>query len=201
MTDSFLAQKQAFFDKWASFYDFFLTTVIYQAIHQRLLAYVTLPNYAKVLDLGCGTGRLLNRLAAQYPNLWGMGLDLSPKMIQQARKSNTHPPQLIFLEGMATDLPCGRGQFDAVFNTISFLHYQHPQLVLSEIQRVLRPDGRFYLVDYTVSESGIFPVSPSGIRLYSPKKREEMGQSVGLACLGHHYLLGQVLLTIFQASE
>ncbi len=199
MTDSFLHQKRIFFDRWANFYDFLLTTVIYQAIHRRLLSYVTLPPQAQVLDLGCGTGRLLNRLGEQYPDFLGIGLDLSAEMIKQARRSNTHHPQLIFLRGEATALPFGNGQFDAVFNTISFLHYPNPQRVLTEIRRVLQPEGYFYLVDYTVAQSGQFSISPGGLRLYSPQKREEMGQGVGLSCQGHHYLFGRVLLTLFKA--
>jgi SAM-dependent methyltransferase len=73
--------------------------------------------------------------------------------------------------------------------------------VFSEVSRVLRPDGRFYLVDYTVKEEtgmSYFPFSPGGIRFYSPPRREQLGATAGLKCLGHHYLLGAVLLTIFQ---
>ncbi len=199
MTDSFIRHKMSFFDRWARFYDFPLTSVFYQAIHQRLLSYLTLPPHAKILDLGCGTGRLLNRLAAQFPDCQGIGIDLSREMIRQARLTNLHHPRLIFIQGNATNLPCGRGQFDAVFNTVSFLHYRDPQLVFGEIQRVLRPHGYFYLADYTAQQSGIFPVSPGGLRLYSPQKREELGKLVGLSCKGHYYLLGRILLTIFQS--
>ena len=140
-SDTF-SRKERFFDRWAPHYDLFFTTIFYQAIHQRLLEYVELPDNSQVLDLGCGTGRLLNRLATKFPNLHGTGLDLSPEMLHQARVHKKFRKRLIFIQGNAESLPFTEGQFDAVFNTISFLHYPHPQQVFSEVCRVLRPHGR-----------------------------------------------------------
>ncbi|WGV27696.1 class I SAM-dependent methyltransferase [Halotia branconii] len=200
MTQNFLNNKKLLFDRWAMSYDWLFPSVIYLAIHKRLLEYVDLPERANVLDLGCGTGRLLNRLVAQFPDLRGTGLDFSSQMLHVARLSNRHHPRLIYVEGKAESLLFGESQFDAVFNTISFLHYLEPQQVLSEVARVLAPGGRFYLVDITTkkeTQPQQLPISPSGIKLYSPKQREFLASSTGLLCLNHHYLLGPVLLTIF----
>ena len=200
MTNNVLPNKEKFFDRWAPNYDFLLTTVVYQAIHKRLLEYVELPDQPNVLDLGCGTGRLLNRLATQFPTLQGIGLDLSAEMLRQAQQRNQHGLRLAYRQGNAESLPFADGEFDAVFNTISFLHYSNPQQVFSEVSRVLRPSGRLYLVDWTAREETgalYIPFSPGGIRAYSPQRREKIGVAAGLECLGHHYLLGPVLLTVF----
>lgn len=98
MTTDLFSQKKTFFDRWAPNYDFLLTTIFYQSVHRRLLSYVSLPEGAKILDLGCGTGRLLERLASQFPDLTGIGLDLSPEMLRQAREKNQHHPRLIYSE-------------------------------------------------------------------------------------------------------
>lgn len=200
MTNNFLNNKKLLFDIWAGSYDWILPSVFYRAIHQRLLEYVNLPEPANVLDLGCGTGRLLDRLATKFPNLRGTGLDLSPNMLRVARLSNRHRPRLIYVEGKAELLPFGDGQFDAVFNTISFLHYLEPQQVISEVSRVLTPGGRFYLVDFTFEkeiEAQKVPISAFGVRFYSPRQRETLGSTTGLLCMNHYYLLGPVLLTVF----
>ena len=63
--------KQTFFDLWAPSYDWLFPSIVYQAIHKRLLEYVDLSNSANVLDLGCGTGKLLHRLAVNFPTLQG----------------------------------------------------------------------------------------------------------------------------------
>lgn len=200
MKTDVLNQKQTFFDRWAPNYDCLLTTVFYQAIHQRLLSYVSLPHPSQVLDLGCGTGQLLGRLADKFPDLQGFGLDLSPVMLQQARQNNQYHPRLIYCQGNAESLPFADNQFDGVFNTISFLHYPNPQTVFAEVSRVLRPQGQFYLADSTLGPVRSIPFSPGGIRFYSPQQREEFGQQVGLNCLGHYHLLGRVVLSIFSKT-
>lgn len=203
MNNEFLKQKKLIFDLWASSYDSLLPSVFYQAVHKRLLEYVDLTEQANVLDLGCGTGRLLERLATKFPELRGTGLDLSSKMLQVARLSNRHHPRLIFIEGKAEALPFGDGQFDAVFNSISFLHYLEPKQVLQEVARVLTPGGRFYLVDITTKkekEPQTFSISRQAIKFYSPQQREILGATAGLVCLHHDYLLGPVLLTVFAKS-
>lgn len=192
--------KQQLFERWAPFYDFWLPSLLYQATHQRLLEYVKLPEDPNVLDISCGTGRLLNRLAAAYPSLQGTGLDFSAAMLRQARGSNHHRPRLIFVQGNAAPLRFSDRQFDTIFNTFSFLHYLEPQRVLAETYRVLRPGGTFYWVDPTTNTptgSGYVPVPPNGIRVYSPKIRQQMGTQAGFKYLGHEYLVGNNLLSIF----
>lgn len=200
MTNDFTSNKKQFFDLWAPNYDWLFLSVFYQAIHKRLLEYVNLPTNPYVLDLGCGTGRLLGRLAHQFPYLRGIGLDLSPEMLRVARQNNRYHPRLIYVEGKANSLPFAKSQFDAVFNTISFLHYAQPQQVITQVARVLKPSGHFYLVDFTFADQlaqTSLPITRGGIKFYSPNAREHLGACAGLLCMGHYYLLGRVLLTIF----
>ncbi|MBD2098523.1 class I SAM-dependent methyltransferase [Trichocoleus sp. FACHB-591] len=192
--------KKQLFDRWAPSYDWLFPSVFYQAIHQRLLEFIQLGDRAQVLDLGCGTGRLLYRLAEQFPSLQGTGLDLSPEMLGQAQKRHPLPSRLTYVQGDAEQLPFAEAQFDAVFNTLSFLHYRQPEQVFAEVSRVLKPAGCFYLVDLTWqpwSDTQVLLISPGEIRLYSQQAREQLGQQTGLTCQGHYYLLGPVMLTVF----
>jgi len=196
--------KKQLFDRWAPSYDWLFPSVFYQAIHQRLLEYIQLGDRAHVLDLGCGTGRLLHRLTEQFPTVQGTGLDLSPEMLRQAQLRQPQRLQLTYVQGNAEQLPFAESQFDAVFNTLSFLHYPQPEQVLAEVNRVLKPTGCFYLVDLTWqpwSDTQVLLITPGDIRLYSQQARERLGRQAGLLCQGHHYLLGPVMLTVFTKPE
>lgn len=207
MTANVLAAKTRVFDQWAPNYDWLFTTVFYQAVHQRLLSYVNLPNDlpTAALDMGCGTGKLLNRLASQYSQLQGTGLDLSPEMLRQARQGNCHRPRLIFVHGASEAMPFADNQFHAAFSTISFLHYPDPQQVFIEMGRVLKPGGQFYLVDYTAFFGVGTQQNIAGLggpmHFYSPQQRETLAMNAGLTCTGHHSLLGPVLLSVIQKSS
>ena len=192
--------KQIFFDRWAPNYDWLLTTIFYQSIHRRLLSFIDLSHLVNILDLGCGTGKLLNRLVQDNPAIKGIGLDFSPEMIKQARNNKKYRSQLIFIQGNAESMPFANNQFDAVFNSISFLHYRYPQRVFAEISRVLKPQGHYYLADWQGLNCHYFPFSPGGIHFYSLQQRENLGLAVGLDCLGHYNLLAGVWLSIFSKS-
>ena len=81
----------------------------------RLVDEVELPAQAQVLDVGCGTGKLLNRLAQCWPDLTGSGLDLAAGMITQAQRATPHGDRLQFRRGDVTALPFPPHTFDAVF--------------------------------------------------------------------------------------
>ncbi len=125
-------------------------------------------------------------------------------MLRQARKYRRSSPRLIYLEGDATDLPTANQQFDAVFNTISFLHYPQPKQVLSEVYRTLKPHGNYYLVDFVWEgkEDEVELSMGSGkVRFYRLTSREKLGKQVGFQSVEHYWLLGTVALSIFKKSS
>lgn len=197
-------QKTQLFDLWAPFYDLIFPSVFYQALHLRLLDYLKLPEKPLVLDLGCGTGRLLQRLAKSFPQLDGIGLDPSSAMLRQARhQSRRYAPRLIYIQGDAAKLPTATAQFNAVFNTISFLHYPEPEQVLSEVYRTLKPEGKYYLVDFVwegEEEKVELGIGTGKVRFYRFSQREKLGQEVGFTQCHHFWLLGSVGLTIFEKN-
>ena len=204
MANDLYQRKQSLFDRWAGFYDLTLTSVFYQAVHRRLLDSIQLPKQPYVLDLGCGTGKLFNRLVQGQEDLTGLGIDLSPDMIAQAQRANQAPERIQYKVGNAVALPVEDGQFDALFNTITFLHYPEPERVLAEVQRVLKPGGRYYLADFAprwAEEPEVLARGMNPIQFYSPAVRERMAVQAGLTLVGHTWLLGPVLLTEFAKTS
>jgi ubiquinone/menaquinone biosynthesis C-methylase UbiE len=99
-----------------------------------------------ILDVGCGTGSHLELYKRYQCDLYG--LDASQSMLKVARERLTDSAQLDF--GSATDMPYGDEKFDLVISMLT-LHEMSPEtrsVVLDEIKRVIKKDGRILLIDY-----------------------------------------------------
>jgi ubiquinone/menaquinone biosynthesis C-methylase UbiE len=92
----------------------------------------------RVLDAGCGTGRMSRYLAGRGCRV--RGVDLSPAMVAQARR--THG-DLSFVVGSLTDLPFPDRQFAGVMLWYSIIHTpaDGQARIFAEAARVLRPAG------------------------------------------------------------
>ncbi len=103
----------------------------------------------RVLDLGCGRGRILQRLASQYPNSRFTGMDLSEEATGYARRQAAG---LVNIEYVARDLSdfdrtAEADAFDLV-TTFDAIHDQaRPLNVLNGIRRTLKPDGVYLMQD------------------------------------------------------
>lgn len=104
---------------------------------------------ARLLDLGCGTGRLLSFAKDTWPRLPAIGLDLSPAYLAEAARSLAPWRGWQLLQAPAEAVPLTDGRLDAV--TAIFLFHELPRgvraAVMAEARRLLRPGGRLILVD------------------------------------------------------
>ncbi len=101
-----------------------------------------------VLDVGCGTGAHLEAYVDSGAECFG--LDASPAMLEQAAARLGDRAQLEL--GDATALPHKDASFDFVFTSL-FLHELGNSVrktALSEMARVVKPDGRVLIIDYYV---------------------------------------------------
>jgi len=98
-----------------------------------------------VLDVGCGTGVLEESMDCYSVSV--VGLDLTEQMIRLAQLKNVECLRNLAL-GDAERLPFKDSAFDAVFSCY-VVKYCRPELLVSEIMRVLRPAGRFVIYDFT----------------------------------------------------
>lgn len=139
------------FDKWAATYDQSrLQRVFFDRVHREVVRTVR-PLLrdraaARVLDVGCGTGRLLAKLCNEFPAAELCGVDVSGPMIDVARAK----PELqgIRLEvAPASALPFVAASFDVVLTTMSFHHWEDQAAGMRDVARVLRPGGQLLIVD------------------------------------------------------
>lgn len=103
--------------------------------------------FKDLLDVGCGTGPMIELLTEEYPDRHYVGMDLTPKMIEVANAKKLKNAK--FITGDSEDMPFEDESFDVLICSNSFHHYPDPQKFFHEVKRVLRPNGTLVLRDYT----------------------------------------------------
>lgn len=138
----------------------------------------------KVLDLGCGIGRLSFALTKSGFELWG--IDFAPTAIIRAKKLATrlgYKTRTHFETGDALDLPYQKAFFNVIID-YGCLHHIKQKLwkrYLTNVMKVLKPDG--YLVLYTHGRGSKFH------RAHAPKKD------------GNEFIVEDVLTHFFEKED
>jgi ubiquinone/menaquinone biosynthesis C-methylase UbiE len=103
---------------------------------------------ATVLDLCTGSGRILPQLAAAVgPKGRVVGVDISPRMLDHARRRSASFAQVELIEADAAQLPFPDDSFDAILASYGCSAVPDLDSVLDETMRLLRPGGRFSIAD------------------------------------------------------
>jgi ubiquinone/menaquinone biosynthesis C-methylase UbiE len=113
------------------------------------LSRVTIRPHDTILDVGCGGGRTIAKLASMAPTGRIYGVDYSATSVAAARRRNraaVASGRVEIVEGSVSSLPFGSGMFDLV--TAVETHYYWPDLTadLREILRVLAPGGSVVVI-------------------------------------------------------
>lgn len=133
------------FDAWAPTYDNSRVQRWIDDLHIAMLD--ALPSEfqpASILDIGCGTGRLLRRAATRWPQARLYGVDFADGMIEQARRLTRNAT---FLTAPAESLPIEDQSIDLALSSLSIHHWSDQRQGLSELSRVLNTSGRWGVAD------------------------------------------------------
>jgi ubiquinone/menaquinone biosynthesis C-methylase UbiE len=129
------------YDSIASTYNRRYTINPLPGIAATLESLVGLYRQARILEVGCGTGRWPTELQPIAPQMYG--LDLSPGMLGQARDQQAN---LKLLCGHACQLPFPDASFHLVFCVNALHHFDHPRSFISEACRLLTPGGTLAII-------------------------------------------------------
>jgi ubiquinone/menaquinone biosynthesis C-methylase UbiE len=141
-------RAETFERKWFNRFNYF------QFVQKQVIRLLDLHEGQNFLDIGCGTGWAVRYAASVvHGKSEFYGIDISPKMIEKAREYCESCENIHFHKADAEALPFENDFFDFIICTNSFHHYFSPSKALAEVCRVLKPGGRFFLLDFTADGS------------------------------------------------
>src|SRR5262245_46852402 len=111
---------------------------------------------ASILDIGCGPGDVMVRLASARPSVRITAVDGSSAMIELARKavhSAGQQQRVTLLQGYVPGLPLEERSFDAILSKDLLHHLPNPMVLWSEARRLGRRGAAVYVMDLMRPES------------------------------------------------
>lgn len=144
-----------------------------------------LPAHAggRWLEIGCGQGRMLEKMKS-----WGWdveGLDLDPAAVENTRKRGLKVNQGSLIEQAYPD-----DSFDAVVMNHVIEHVYDPRQLLKEIHRVLKPGGSYVAITPNIESLGVkrfkhadvmFMDSPRHLYVFTPASLDKLAEQAGFA--------------------
>ena len=195
-SDAAYDQDVGQFDRWSLRYERSKwQRLVFDRVHGRALGLAqSWPAPREVLDVGCGSGRLLRAARERWPGARLLGVDPSAGMIDAARRLT---PAELHVTG-AESIPLPDASVDLAFSTIAFHHWTDAAQGLREVARVLRPEGHFVLIDN---------IGPDWIATYlkdrpylSARQRVDTWAASGLEVVGQRRMLIFPILPVVLAT-
>jgi len=122
-----------------------------------------------VLDIGCGGGETIHRIAENIIGGKVIGVDYSPLSVELSIKRNSEfieCGKVSITEASVEKLPFDDNSFDKIITVESFYFWPDPQENLKEVYRVLKEDGKFLIVADINGDADLDEADLEGIKKY-----------------------------------
>jgi ubiquinone/menaquinone biosynthesis C-methylase UbiE len=182
------------FNRMAAGYErHYLQRLIFEPVQKTVLelARAEVPEPGTILDVGCGTGRLLRAAAEEFPAAKIEGVDAAQEMVRYAQGLVAAGSSITIRQGTAEHLPFADAQFDLVFSTMTFHHWADQRAGAAEVARVLKPGGRWLLADFIATGFMKYIRRAFRLRRFPERKLlDPMLAAAGMQVLGQRRVRG-----------
>jgi len=192
------------FSKWADNYDNPLTSITFRQTNAKIVKLLDPKKNSSLLDVGCGSGILIKYLLDDNRGMKLFGLDITPKMVEVAKRKFANDPNVEITLGSAIKMPYKDNSFDYVTCASSFHHHPNPLQSAKEMVRVLKPGGKLLILDMCIEgllRKILFKVenvyhNEGKVFRLTNKEMFELYQKVGLKQIEQSTFLYFTLITI-----
>ena len=143
LSDDFTERNNILYSKIAKGYDIFIKVLpIWNNWNSQAIPHI---EGKRVLEVSFGTGLLLSQYAANFE---AFGIDYNSKMVEIAKKNLIKKGVSAQVkQGNVESIPYDNDSFDTVLNTMAFTGYSDSRKAMSELIRVLKPNGKLIIID------------------------------------------------------
>jgi ubiquinone/menaquinone biosynthesis C-methylase UbiE len=138
------------FSKWADNYDNPFTSITFRQTNAKIVKLLDPTENSSLLDVGCGSGILIKNLINGNRGMKLFGLDITPKMVEVAKRKFANNPNVEITLSSAVNMPYKDNSFDYVTCANSFHHHPDPVKSAKEMVRVLKLGGKLLILDMCI---------------------------------------------------
>ena len=176
--------------------------------HARLvdwgLSHIDLHAGDTVLDIGCGGGNTLARMAERVTEGHLVGIDYAETSVEASRAFNApliEAGRMEILHGSVEHLPFADEHFDAVVTVESFYFWPNPEECLKEVTRVIKKGGTFLLLAEIYGRDDLPESIREKIAGYAltnptPEEFERIFRAAGFAVVETHFKEGEYWIAV-----
>lgn len=154
------------------------------ALANWAFSHVVIPPFAHALDIGCGGGANLARLASLCPEGFVTGIDYSPTSVEESIAFNQDiidRKRMTVLEGDVHALPFERDAFDFISACETIYFWNDLPQALFEVRRVLKPQGTFLIICEMADPNDPRFKDESCITIYLPRDMKQLVEEAGFS--------------------
>lgn len=155
---------------------------------KKVLEMILAKNPNNILDIATGTGDLAIQFAEKTSIPKIIGIDISEGMLSVARKKSEHlinRARIDFIKGNSESLPFPDDSFEAITVAFGIRNFENLEKGLSEINRVLKKDGLFIILETSIPAK--FPFK-QGYQIYTKRILPLIGRMFSKDKVAYRYL-------------
>jgi ubiquinone/menaquinone biosynthesis C-methylase UbiE len=129
-----------------------------------------LPEFVRaqeILEIGCGSGAFLSRIAGSFADKNFVGIDIDEKLLEVARGRMRAKGNLRFLHRDIYDIKDGAGEFDLIVLRLVVQHLKDLGNLVDICSRLLKENGALLVIEALDEKTGFFPEVPTAMKLFA----------------------------------